>query len=149
MTLRHPDVLGAVAMALVGVIVIAGALLTRDPGFGEVGPAALPLVFGGLIFVAAAWLLFDALRGRNAPETLPVDLTPLLLSSVALAAYFALFIPVGYLISSIAFLVVEARILGSRTLVRDLIAAALFVTALYFVFTQFLGVGLPRGPLPF
>jgi putative tricarboxylic transport membrane protein len=147
-TLRHPDVAGAIGVALVGVMVVAGALLTPDPGFGVVGPAALPLVFGGLIFVSAAWLLRDALTGRNRPETVPVDAVPLALSALALAGYFAIFIPVGFVLSSIAFLVVEARILGSRALVRDLIASGLFVLALYLVFTRFLTVGLPRGPLP-
>jgi hypothetical protein len=147
-TSRYPDVLGAIAMGLFGVVVVAGALLTPDPGFGVVGPAALPLTFGALIFLTAAWLLRDALAGVNPPAAVPLDGRPLLLSGLALVVYILLFLPAGFLIASIAFLIAEARVLGSRALRRDVIASVLFVVALYVVFTQFLSVGLPRGPLP-
>jgi hypothetical protein len=52
-------------------------------------------------------------------------------------------------LSGIPYLVAEARILGSRALVRDAVAALIFVLALYLLFVRFLTVDLPNGPLPF
>jgi hypothetical protein len=43
---------------------------------------------------------------------------------------------------------VQSRILGSRSLVRDIVATALFVGAIYLLFVKFLTIDLPHGPLP-
>jgi putative tricarboxylic transport membrane protein len=58
-------------------------------------------------------------------------------------------VPVGFVLTAIPYLVVQARILGSRAVVRDAIAAVVFVVAIYFLFVRFLGIDLPNGPLPF
>lgn len=145
---RMADAVGAFVVAAVGVLVIAGALLTEDPGLGVVGPAVLPTAIGVLILGSALWLLRDALTGRGASETEPLDGRPLALSAAALAAFFAAFVPAGFVLSAIAFLVAEARILGSRALVRDAVAAVAFVVALYLLFVRFLTIDLPKGPLP-
>jgi hypothetical protein len=147
--LRRPDLVGAVAIALVAIAVIGGALSSPDPGFGVVRPATFPVVIGGLMILSAAWLTFDTLRGRKAPELEPLDRRPLLASAIASGAFLLAFVPVGFVLSAVPYLVIEARILGSRSLVRDSIACVLFVLALYFLFVRFLTVDLPNGPLPF
>ena len=63
--------------------------------------------------------------------------------------FFAAFIPLGFVLSGTAFLVAQARILGSRSLARDVIASIVFVLAVYWLFVGFLTVDLPNGPLPF
>ncbi|MGH2499303.1 MAG: tripartite tricarboxylate transporter TctB family protein [Candidatus Limnocylindria bacterium] len=149
MRLRHPDAIGGIAIAAIGAVALAAALATPDPGFGVVGPAALPSVLAVLIVATGAWLLVATLRAPAAPEIPPLDRRPLLLAAVALAIFLALFIPLGFLLSSALFLVVMARILGSRATLRDGVAGIAFVVALYLLFDRLLTVTLPRGPLPF
>lgn len=147
--MRHPDVIGAVAVFIVGLIAIAAALTTPDPGFGVVGPAVLPTVLGVLVLVSAAWLARDALVAHPLPTLEPLDRTPLASTVVATALFFTLFVPLGFVLSGAAYLVVEARILGSRRLARDILASVLFALGLDLLFVRILTVDLPHGPLPF
>jgi len=43
---------------------------------------------------------------------------------------------------------VQSRILGSRALVRDVIATVVFVACVYLLFVKFLTIDLPHGLLP-
>ncbi len=143
--MRHPDVIGAVVVFLFGLVAIAAALTTPDPGFGVVGPGVLAAWLGGLVLVTAVWLGWTALRSGAAPHLVPIEMRPLALSVLLIAAYFTVFVRVGFLLTSPVFLVVESRVLGSRRLVRDAVAAVLFIAALDVVFVRLLGVQLPRG----
>jgi tripartite tricarboxylate transporter TctB family protein len=148
-TLRHPDAVGAVAITLVATLVIVGALTGADPGFGVVRPATFPVVIGTLMLASAAWLGFDTLRGRATGTFEAIDRRPLLATMLAAALFLLAFVPVGFVLTAIPYLVAQSRILGSQALVRDAIAAAVFVVAIYFLFVRFLGIDLPNGPLPF
>ena len=149
MTLRHPDLYGAVAIALIAIAVIVGALLSPDPGFGVVRPATFPVVIGILMLVSAAWLVFDTIRAGTFPELEPLDRHPLAYTAVAAGAFLLAFTPLGFVLSATPYLVAQARILGSRALTRDVIASAAFIVALYVLFVKVLTIDLPNGPLPF
>ena len=149
MTLRHPDLYGAVAIALIAIAVIVGALLSPDPGFGVVRPATFPVVIGILMLVTAAWLVFDTIRSGTFPELEPLDRRPLAYTALAAGAFLLAFTPLGFILSATPYLVAQARILGSRALVRDVIASAVFIVALYILFVRILTIDLPNGPLPF
>jgi Tripartite tricarboxylate transporter TctB family len=148
-TARHPDAIGAAAIAVVAVATLAGGLTTPDPGFGVVPPGAFPVALGVLMLITAAWLAFDTFRNTRTPETLPLDGRPFAATAVASAVFLAAFVPVGFVLSGAAFLVAQSRILGSRALVRDAVASLVFVLAVYWLFVGFLTVDLPNGPLPF
>jgi putative tricarboxylic transport membrane protein len=55
----------------------------------------------------------------------------------------------GFIVAGIALFVLVARGFGSTRLVRDVVIAAVLVTAAYLVFTQLLALSLPAGWLPF
>jgi hypothetical protein len=148
-TLRHPDLYGAVAIALIAIAVIVGALLSPDPGFGVVRPATFPVVIGILMLVSAGWLVFDTVRSGTVPDLEPLDRRPLAYTAAAAGAFLLAFTPLGFILSATPYLVVQARILGSRMLVRDVIASAAFIVALYVLFVKILTIDLPNGPLPF
>lgn len=147
MSLRHPDAIGGLVVVALGAVVIAGALTTPATQFGVVGPAVLPMIFGVVVIAAGVWLALVSLSAER-PELEVLDLRPLLLAAVAVAAYLAAFVPLGFILSSVVFLVAMARVLGSRALVRDAVAGVGFVTALYLLFERFLTVDLPNGVLP-
>lgn len=147
MTQRHPDAIGGLAVAALGVVVLAGALTTPDVQFGVVGPAVLPAVFGALVIFAGVWLTLTSLRAE--PPVLPaLDPRPLIQSVIAIALYFAAFVPLGFILSSTAFFFALAWILGSRSVLRDALSSAGFVVALYVLFERLLTVDLPAGVLP-
>lgn len=148
MTLRHPDLVGAAIVALTGVLVIAAGLATPDPGFGVVGPAAFPIAIGALMLLTAIWLAWDTFRKRITLTLEAVDTRTFLPTVVATALFLVLFEPLGFVLAGAAYLVVQSRIFGSRTPVRDIVASVLFMAALYLLFVRFLGIGLPIGPLP-
>ena len=141
--------IGAAAIAVLAVITLIGGLTTPDPGFGVVGPAVLPTIIGALMLVTAIWLAIDVTRGTPPPVTEELDRRPFAYSVAATAVFLFAFVPLGFVISSSAFLVAQARILGSRDLVRDVIASLAFIVGLYVLFVQFLTIALPKGPLPF
>jgi hypothetical protein len=145
--LRHPDAIGAVAIAALAVIVLYGGLTTPDPGFGVVSPGTFPTILGVLMLGSALWVGLDA-RGKAAPTLEPIDHRPFWLTVVATGVFLAAFVPLGFFISATLFLIAESWILGSRHLIRDVIASVLFIGALYVLFVRFLTIDLPRGPLP-
>ena len=149
MTSRNPDLVGAALVAVLAVVVIAGGVTTPDPGFGVVSPAVLPTLIGILMLASGAWLAIDAIRGTPPPATEPIDGRPFSYSVAATAVFLFAFVPLGFIISGTAFLIAQARILGSRHLLRDAIASLLFVGGLYLLFVQLLTIALPKGPLPF
>jgi putative tricarboxylic transport membrane protein len=148
-TSRNPDLVGAAAIAVLAVVTIAGGVTTPDPGFGVVSPAVLPTIIGVLMLASAAWLAIDSIRGTAPPQTEPIDGRPFGFTVAATAAFLLAFVPLGFIISATAFLVAQARILGSRHLLRDSIASLLFIAGLYLLFVQGLTIALPKGPLPF
>jgi len=145
--LRHPDAIGVIAIVVVGALVIYGGVTTPDPGFGVVSPAAFPIVLGVAMLASAAWLARD-LIGATAPSLDPIDRRPFFATVVATGAYLLAFVPAGFVLSSLVFFPVQSRILGSRLLVRDVIATVVFVAVVYLVFVKFLTIDLPHGPLP-
>lgn len=147
MNLRHPDAVGAIAVGVLAIIVLYGGVTTPDPGFGVVAPAAFPTVLGVLMLGSAVWIGLDS-RGKAPPVLEPVDRRPLLLTVIATGLFLAAFVPLGFVISATLFLIAEAWILGSRHLVRDVIASVIFIAALYVLFVKYLTIDLPRGPLP-
>jgi hypothetical protein len=148
-TSRNPDLVGAVLIAVLALVVFAGGVTTPDPEFWVVSPAVLPALVGVLMLVSAVWLAVDALRGSAPPKTEPIDRQPFISTIVATLAFLLAFVPLGFILSATAFLIAQARILGSRHILRDSIASVLFVAALYLLFVQGLTIALPKGPLPF
>jgi putative tricarboxylic transport membrane protein len=148
-TSRNPDTIGAAAIAVLAIVTIAGGVTTPDPGFGVVSPAVLPTIIGVLMLITAVWLAFDVSRGSPAPQTEVLDTRPFAYTVGATALFLFAFVPLGFIISAATFLVAQARILGSRHLVRDVIASIGFISGLYVLFVRFLTIALPKGPLPF
>ena len=66
-------------------------------------------------------------------------------AAAAFLAYIALLAPVGYLLATTVFIPVEARLLGSRSWRRDLIAGLVITAAIHAVLGLLLGFRLPAG----
>jgi putative tricarboxylic transport membrane protein len=124
----------------------------------SLGPRSFPMLIGAGLVIAAVLLLLESLR-RPAASTATVapddtaepkrNLRTVLSVAAATALYFVAFVPVGYVLSTAAYL--SGMILwfyrGNRWLAVGVAIGFALVT--YLLFTYGLRARLPRGPLPF
>ncbi|WP_238009169.1 tripartite tricarboxylate transporter TctB family protein [Dactylosporangium sp. AC04546] len=162
---------GVVATATPGPLVAGGLLLIAgiallwqavrtgiDNGVTLGGPTLAPIIVTGLWVAVASGYLLGQVRKRTRPAE-PVEpvtanwRTPVLLL-VAIAGYAIVlkYTVVGYVLSTAAFVLLAARLLGTRPLreviVRDVVTAIALALTIYLVFTRLLGISLPAGVLP-
>jgi hypothetical protein len=64
-----------------------------------------------------------------------------------LVVYFLFLNAIGYLVTTIGFLMLMARLLGSRAIFRDAIFAVIVGATVYAIFNFVLQIGLPSGIL--
>ncbi|MBM2618623.1 tripartite tricarboxylate transporter TctB family protein [Actinoplanes sp. LDG1-06] len=165
---RRTGVVLAAGLLAVGVFLLWSAV-TADGDFGAQGPRLAPVVITVAWVVAAAVFLAMQLRPQTDataepeidPETPTEDeendgdapaakagwLAPggvlAALAGLAIALEYA-----GFVVSAALFIVVTARILGSRHLVRDVIVAIVLPVVVYLGFTRLLDIFLPAGVFP-
>lgn len=167
------DATAGLAAAVLGVVYLVAAFqIEPDPSTTSVvGPQVAPLVIGTAIVVSALALL---VRGLRSPDSHPrtgstgagdgntgehnaaapprsasarLGQRRVLVTFGIFAAYIVAFIPVGYLLSTFAFLVAMTTYVDRSKLPRNCIFAAVFSLAVYVLFNHGLQVQLPPGLL--
>jgi putative tricarboxylic transport membrane protein len=136
----------------IAALVATFAISERGGGISVSGPRFVPLVVSiGLIglalaFLARTTLAPDAELGRKAAEEAAATHwpTPTLLAAL-FVAYVLLLEPLGFVIATVLFVPLAARLLGSRASVRDAVVGAVIGVGMYIAFTEYLGVPLPAG----
>jgi putative tricarboxylic transport membrane protein len=157
--------IAAVVLVALGAVLIWSALgIARGAGYSVIGPATIPLVVAiGLTGLSIAFLVRTTLvpdadlaaiaaEEERATHWLTVGLTAAALVGYALALDGFEIGPVevpglGYIVATSAFLPLTARILGSRSPLRDVVVGVVLAVVIYFGFTEFLGIRLPAGIL--
>lgn len=150
--------IAAVVLLGIGVAALLGtfAISERGSGLSVSGPRFVPLIVSiALIALSVAFLVRTTLapdeelaRLAAAEEAATHWPTPALMLGL-LVVYVLLLEPLGYVVSTVIFFPVGARVLGSGRVVRDVAVGAVLALGLYYAFTQFLGVPLPAGLYPF
>ena len=150
-----PRLAGLVLLAASVAILLAVFAIPGRGGYSSSGPRFVPLIVAiGLIlltaaFLARTWVRPDMeLAERSAEEDAATHWATPALLLVAMVAYALLMEPLGYILSTAAFFVPVARLLGSRSLVRDVVIGLVAGVGLFTAFTQYLGVSLPAGLTP-
>jgi putative tricarboxylic transport membrane protein len=147
----------ALFLGALGLLVIVQALLLPESliARGPVGPAAVPIVVGGLLVVVAGFLALDVYRGgRGEPEGgEDVDLTghsdwrTVLLLAAAFVSNALLIESLGWPFSGAILFWGSAFALGSRHHIRDAGIALVLSFGSWYLFAFGLGVILPVGIL--
>lgn len=75
------------------------------------------------------------------------DRKKVMILSVILLGYMLLFVPLGYPISTVLFILSMTMYLDRKHWIRNVIYSLAFPTIVYFVFDRLLSVYLPLGPL--
>lgn len=146
-----PRIAGGGLLA-VGLLLLLNAVQgAADDGVTLGGPRVGPIV------VAGAWVLLSAIylvRQLIAPEGGRIVVRVPALLVVLLVAYMLVlkYSVVGYIIATMVFFFLTARLLSSRPLrevvVRDACVAVGLSVGIYLAFTRLLDISLPAGVLP-
>jgi putative tricarboxylic transport membrane protein len=147
----------ALFLGALGLLVVVSALLLPESRIarGPVGPAAVPIVVGGLLVVASVFLALDVLRGgRGEPEGGEdielgggTDWRTVGMLAAAFIANALLIEPLGWVFSGAILFWGSAFALGSRHYVRDAVIAFAMSIGSFYLFALGLGIVLPPGLL--
>jgi len=145
----------------IGVVVSGGALLDAS-GFPrdvvmKIGPSFFPQMLAGLLLVLSLLLMMSSLSHVK-PEEKTEAVEPFRLSfdngivravlTVAGVIVFCLVLqPVGFIITSLVFLVLMMALLGMRRPLLMGISSVLVTAGVYLVFEKLLALTLPAGIL--
>jgi putative tricarboxylic transport membrane protein len=151
MPARGPLAMAGTLLAVAAVAAWQVSIMPEAPGFNVVGPSVMPMTMVGLLSVLAALYFLLALTGK-APDAiedewesaLPGASTRTFVMLLGLALMMILIPLAGIGIAGLATFVCVARAFGSRRLVRDVLVGLCVSFAIWFVFSQWLGVQL--GP---
>ncbi|GAB3523751.1 tripartite tricarboxylate transporter TctB family protein [Arthrobacter monumenti] len=144
----------AAAVIILGaaVVLFDAFRIASEGGFGPQQPGFFPVIVGiglmgfGIAFLVRTTLKPDYdLREQAAEEHADTHWRTLWTVIVGLVIYAYVLEPIGYIPATAIFFVAIAWVGGSRKWIRDIIVAVLFSVAVYFFFTEVLGVRLPAG----
>lgn len=154
---RSADIAAGIVVA---VIAIAAIVVSRDfPTTGldsDVGPARFPMIYAGMLVVLSAILIIGRLlptRRNQAPAAGAAasgpafHFGPVAIGVVATAAYIYAISLVGYIPTTVVFLIGMMRLMGMRSWVRAPLIAVGVTAFLYLVFLYGLQIPLPVGSL--
>jgi len=149
-----PRLIGGALLILGLFILLQTFQIGPSRGFSPVPPNAMPTVVAvgiillAVIFLARVTVRPDADLGVRAAREDEVTHWPTagLLAGILIAYAFAL-APVGYPVATALLVPGVARVLGSRSVIRDLLVGTTLGLLVWFGFTQLLGVRLSAGIL--
>ena len=147
----------ALFLGALGLLVIVSALMLPESTIarGPVGPAAVPVVVGGLLVVVSVFLAIDVLRGgRGEPEGGEdielgggTDWRTIAIVAASFLANALLIEPLGWPVSGAILFWGAAFALGSRHYIRDAAIAVVLGVGSWYLFVLGLGISLPVGIL--
>jgi putative tricarboxylic transport membrane protein len=147
----------ALFLGALGLLVIVQAILLPESRIarGPVGPAAIPIIVGGMLVAVAAYLALDISRGgRGEPEGgEDIELgggTDWRTIAMVVAAFLAnalLIESLGWVFSGAILFWGSAFALGSRHYIRDVVIAFVLSIGSWYLFALGLGIVLPPGIL--
>jgi putative tricarboxylic transport membrane protein len=127
------------------------------------GPKAFPRLLGIALIFTAGLLFVEILRERKQGAEKPSEANAatdsggdgkshvkmIVAVSAGTAAFFAVFEPLGYVLSSIFYLIGLTAYFHPGRWRTNILTTVLFCVGTYVLFNVVLGVNLPRGVLPF
>jgi len=152
---RGPRAWGLLLLGIAIAVLISTTTIRSQEGYAATGPRFAPLLVGlfllvlALLFLARTLVHPDSELGeRAAREQAATEWTRPALIVACLLGYALLLEPLGYIVATTLFFLPVARVLGSRSPVRDAIVGFALALVLFVGFTEFLGVDLPAGLTP-
>ncbi|TWA72639.1 tripartite tricarboxylate transporter TctB family protein [Azospirillum brasilense] len=157
-TPRSADLFAGAVVAVVAVaaIVVSGGFPTMAGLDTDVGPARFPIIYAGALLVLSAILVIGRLMPKRGASAEPAEpqapaevfrFHRVAIGVVATAVYIYMLSLIGYLPTTVVFLIGMMRLMGMRSWVRAPIIAVAVTAFLYLVFLYALQIPLPDGSL--
>lgn len=141
--------LSAVFFLAVGVAVIYyGISILKLGSIQEPGPGFFPTLCGvGIIFLCLQWLIFNPLAASSEPLWGTGEWIAPVMAMVIVFAYAAGMETMGYVVSTLLFLIAWQVLVEKASWKRTGIIAFVGTAVMYVLFSFLLGVPLPEGLL--
>ena len=147
--MTRADRIWGVALLLFGGVYLVEGIRIPPAAIGDpLGPRTFPTVLGVVMLVCGAILLCRPQR-RDGPVLERKLFVPVLFLAGLLVAYALSLSWLGYPLATFLFMMLAARMMGERSLVRSLAIALGFSVGVYLLFTKLLLIPLPAGVLTF
>lgn len=121
--------------------------------YTRVDADVLPKALGWLLVILSIALFFSKdseSEEQKARRNIPVrELIMIGIVFLLILAYILLFEILGFIVVTFIFVFITSLILGYNKHITNGIVSLLFPVILYFAFTEFLQISLPKGILPF
>lgn len=162
MTATRRDLVTGIVITVIGVVYFAATFSIRETA-DIVTPRTFPQIVGAGLIVLGLFLagqsVWKARTGQDRPDPAPdpggvvIDAPPepagrkVVVQFALFFAYLAIVIPVGFVLSTAAFLMAVTSLYAPQKWIRNLVFSVLFSVAVYVVFVFGLAVYLPVGIL--
>ncbi|WP_029201986.1 tripartite tricarboxylate transporter TctB family protein [Oribacterium sp. NK2B42] len=160
---KYGDFVVGIFYAVLGIALIIGAKALPKSKVMEIGPDFMPTLVGAIILILAGILLVQTFAGfkANAAELEASgfkdtsDYKRVLGSLVSAIIYVNILKPVGFIVSTLVYLIIQIYILApdNKRTKKDLIQYAIidvvFTVVVYFLFRYGFKIVLPGGILAF
>ena len=150
--MKVADIIGALVGILIGIYAIWEGTNMPADYIMKVGPSFFPTILAGLLILFSVVLLINALRGKSIGTVDPVRLSDKgtqrgLITLAATIIFCAILDPLGFIPSSIVFLVFMMMLMGNRKPMQLVIAPLLVTFSIWLIFEKVLNLSMPAGIL--
>lgn len=155
---KYGDIVVGVFFMVLSVALITMAKMLPKSKVMEIGPDFMPLVIGSVVFILAAILTFLSIKNFKMHEkelenvTIPeCDYKRVLLSVILVLIYVFILQPIGFILSTMAYLLLQMLVLSpdderdAKHIVRLVIIDVIFTLVVFFLFRYGFKIVLPAG----
>lgn len=155
---KYGDIVVGIFFMILSVVLIVAAKQLPPSQVMDIGPDFMPIVIGAFTFVLAAILTAMSIKNfkKNAesidPESLPkCDYVRVLASVILVLIYVFILQPVGFIISTLIFLLLQMFVLSPnderdvKHIIRLAIIDVIFTMVVFFLFRYGFKIILPAG----
>ncbi|WP_346207134.1 tripartite tricarboxylate transporter TctB family protein [Caldifermentibacillus hisashii] len=136
------------AILSMGYLVLA--FLLPDYPYVPVDSDAVPITLGFILLFLSIFLFFEKDNHSQKQAKIPKGEKLVLLTVLGFIILFIIFLEIlGFIITTAVFIYVNSWFLGYKKWRSNLIVSLAIPIVIYFLFSSFLQIQLPRGVLPF
>ena len=150
--MKVADLVGGLIGVFIGLYAIwEGSNMPTDVVM-KIGPSFFPNILAGFLILFSVILIINALRGRSVGKVEALRLSDKgvqrgLVTLAATIIFCAILEPLGFIPSSILFLVFMMLLMGNRKPLQLTIAPLLVTFSIWLIFEKLLNLSMPAGVL--
>lgn len=130
-------------------IVALGGLGSGGEGYAYIGPFFFPSIAGSGLLICGLLLLINMIKNRqpisevSSENALTTNLNKFYMASITIALYLVGLAYLGFIYVTPIFIPLTSKILGSKSIKRDIIVGAILTALITIIFENFLNVIVP------